>query len=125
MTAVYLAGRALQAGTWHRFVLAPVHDWDAAWHQATAGRVVTAFALTAPVVFDARQWRRASRAARGRVTAPGAFPLATGSGQIVMGATIRAVGHRWRPVTSVPYQVMGRHQVVIESSGRRAAARRT
>jgi hypothetical protein len=149
MTAVYLAGRALQAGTWRGFVLAPVHDWEAAWHQAAAGRA-TAFALTAPVavpagllagaglwawriyavenglsgktatapvVFDARQWRRASRAARGRVSAPGAFPLATGSGQIVMGATIRAVGHRWRPVTSVPYQVMGRHQVVIGSSG--------
>jgi hypothetical protein len=57
---------------------------------------------TAPVVFDARQWRRASRAARGRVTAPGTFPLATGRGRVVMGATIRAVGHRWRPVTAVP-----------------------
>jgi hypothetical protein len=34
----------------------------------------------------------------------------------VMGATIRAVGHRWRPVTAVPYQAMGRHQVVIGSS---------
>jgi hypothetical protein len=68
-------------------------------------------------VFDARQWRRASRAARARVTAPGAFPLATGSGRIVMGATIRTIGHRWRPVTSVPYHVMGRHQVVIGSSG--------
>jgi hypothetical protein len=34
-----------------------------------------------------------------------------------MGATIRAVGHRWRPVTAVPYQAMGRHQVIIGSSG--------
>ena len=58
---------------------------------------------TAPVGFDARQWRRAARAARGRVTAPGTFPLADRRGQIVMGATIRAVGHRWRPVTAVPY----------------------
>jgi hypothetical protein len=72
---------------------------------------------TAPVVFDARQWRRAARAARGRVNAPGTFPLTTRGGQIVMGATIRAVGHRWRPVTTVPYQAMGRHQVVIGSSG--------
>jgi hypothetical protein len=149
MLAVYLIGRALQAATWRAFVLAPVHDWEAAWHQAAAGRVVTAFALcapvavpaglfaaaglwawrtyaistglagqtaTAPVVFDARQWRRAARSARGRVAAPGTFPLTRG-GQIVMGATIRAVGHRWRPVTAVPYQVMGRHQVVIGATG--------
>ena len=49
---------------------------------------------TAPVVFDERQWRRAARAARGRVTAPGSFPLASRDGKVVMGATIRAVGHR-------------------------------
>jgi hypothetical protein len=147
MTGVYLAGRALQARTWPGLALAPVRDWQAAWHQVTAGRVVTAFALcapvaaglfaaaglwawrvhaienglagktaTAPVGFDARQWRRASRAARGRVTAPGTFPLATGSGQIVMGATIRAVGHRWRPVLVVPYTAMSRHQVILGSS---------
>jgi hypothetical protein len=117
MTAVYLAGRALQVRTAQALALAPVRDWQAAWHQVIAGRVVTAFALcapvavpaglvaaaglwawriyaienglagktaTAPVIFDARQWRRASRAARGRVAAPGSFPLATASGQIVM-----------------------------------------
>jgi hypothetical protein len=150
MTAVYLAGRALQARTWQALALAPVRDWQAAWHQVSAGRVVTAFALcapvaipaglfasaglwawriyaienglagktaTAPVGFDARQWRRASRAARGRVAAPGAFPLADGRGRVVMGATIRAVGHRWKPVTSVPYRAMGRHQVILGSSG--------
>jgi hypothetical protein len=150
MTAVYLTGCGLQAGTWQAFALAPVRNWQAAWHQAMAGHVVTAFALTAPVavpaglaaaaglwawrvytietglsgrtatapvVFDARQWRRASRAARGRVTAPGTFPLSTRGGRVVMGATIRAVGHRWRPVTAMPYTAMGRHQVVIGSSG--------
>jgi hypothetical protein len=150
MTAAYLTGRGLQAATWRTFALAPFRDWEAAWHQVSAGRAVAAFALTAsvavpagllvaswlwawriytvenglsgktataPVVFDARQWRRAARAARGRVTAPGTFPLATRSGQVVMGATIRAVGHRWRPVCAMPYQAMGRHQVVIGSSG--------
>jgi hypothetical protein len=35
----------------------------------------------------------------------------------VMGATIRAVGHRYRPVLAVPYQAMGRHQVIVGSSG--------
>jgi hypothetical protein len=107
MTGVYLAGRALQARTWPGLALAPVRDWQAAWHQVTAGRVVTAFALcapvavpaglfaaaglwawriyaienglagktaTAPVGFDARQWRRSSRAARGRVAAPAPSP---------------------------------------------------
>jgi hypothetical protein len=150
MTGVYLAASGLRSATWRAFVLAPVRDWQAAWHQAWAGHVVTAFVLTAPVavpaglaaaaglwawrvyaietglsgrtatapvVFDARQWRRASAAARGRVTAPGAFPLASPRGRVVMGATIRAVGHRWRPVTAVPYQAMGRHQVIIGSSG--------
>jgi hypothetical protein len=72
---------------------------------------------TAPVVFDARQWNRQARAARGRVTAPGTFPLTGRDGRIIMGATIRAVGHRWRPVTAIPYTAMGRHQVVIGSSG--------
>jgi hypothetical protein len=150
MTAVYLAGRALQVRTWPALALAPVHDWQAAWHQVTAGRVVTAFALcapvavpagllaaaglwawriyaienglagktaTAPIGFDARQWRRASRAARGRIAAPGTFPLADRRGRVVMGATIRAVGHRWQPVTAVPYHAMSRHQVIIGASG--------
>jgi hypothetical protein len=150
MTGVYLAGRALQVRTWPALALAPVHDWQAAWHQVSAGRVVTAFALcapvavpvglfaaawlwawriyaienglagktaTAPVGFDARQWRRASRAAQGRVAAPGTFPLADTRGRVVMGATIRAVGHRWRPVTVVPYTAMTRHQVIIGASG--------
>jgi hypothetical protein len=147
---VYLAGLGVRAGSWRGFVLAPARDWQAAWHLARAGRVLTAFVLTAPVavpaglavagwvwawriyaietglsgrlatapvVFDARQWTRQARTARARVTAPGTVPLTSGDGRIVMGATIRAVGHRWRPVMSVPYTAMGRHQVVIGSSG--------
>jgi hypothetical protein len=72
---------------------------------------------TAPVVFDARQWNRQARTARARITAPGTFPLTARDGRIVMGSTIRAVGHRWHPVTTVPYTAMARHQVVIGSSG--------
>jgi hypothetical protein len=72
---------------------------------------------TAPVVFDARQWRRQVRAARGRIAAPGTVPLIDSRSQVVMGATIRGVGHRWRPVMAVPFQAMGRHQVVIGASG--------
>jgi hypothetical protein len=150
MTAAYLTARALAARTWQGFAAAIGHDWQHAYRLAVSGRVVTAFALcaplaipaglviasglwawriytmdtglagrtaTAPVVFDERQWRRASRAARGRVTAPGAFPLASRDGKVVMGATIRAVGHRWRPALSLDYATMGRHQVIVGSSG--------
>ncbi|HEV2370982.1 MAG TPA: hypothetical protein VGS19_02335, partial [Streptosporangiaceae bacterium] len=72
---------------------------------------------TAPIVFDARQWQRAVRAARGRTAAPGTFPLADNRGRVVMGATIRAIGHRWQPVLAIPYTAMGVHQVVLGSSG--------
>ena len=113
MTGVYLAGRALQARTWRALALAPVHDWEHAWHLAQAGRVVAAFVLcapvgvpaalcaagtawawriyaidtglsgktaTAPVIFDARQWRRQARTARARITAPGPCRSPMGGG---------------------------------------------
>jgi len=72
---------------------------------------------TAPVVFDVRQWRRQVRAARGRIAALGTVPLVDSRSRVVMGATIRAVGHRWHPVMAVPYAAMGKHQVVIGASG--------
>jgi hypothetical protein len=150
MTGVYLAGRALQARTWRALALAPVHDWDRAWHLIQDGRVLAAFVLcapvgvpaalcaagtawawriyaidtgisgktaTAPVIFDARLWRRQARTARARITAPGSVPLTDRRGRIVMGATIRTVGHRWHPVLALPAGAMGRHQVVIGASG--------
>jgi hypothetical protein len=150
MTGVYLAGRAVQATTWQALALAPVRDYQAAWHAVAAGQVVTGFVLvapvavpaglaaasglwawriyaldtglsgktaSAPVVFDARQWRRQAHTARARITAPGSVPLVDRRGRVVMGATIRAVGHRWRPALAVPYRAMGRHQVVIGASG--------
>ena len=49
MTGVYLAGRALQARTWRALALAPVHDWERAWHPTQDGRLVAAFVLCAPV----------------------------------------------------------------------------
>jgi hypothetical protein len=112
MTAVYLAGRAVQVRTWQALALAPVHDLARAWHDADAGRVVTAFVLvapmiipaglaisgclwawriyaldtglsgktaTAPVVFDARQWRRQARTARAPSPPPAACHWPTGT----------------------------------------------
>ena len=72
---------------------------------------------TAPVIFDERQWRRQARAAAGRIAAPGTVPLTDARSRIVMGATIRAIGHQWRPVLALPWQVMARHQVIIGASG--------
>jgi hypothetical protein len=72
---------------------------------------------TAPVVFDDRQWRRQAKAAQARSKAPGLVPLTDPKGRIVAGGTIRTVGHAWRPVLAIPYQAMGRHQVIVGSSG--------
>jgi hypothetical protein len=72
---------------------------------------------SAPVWFDERQWRHQVRSARGRAAAPGAVPLLTGRGLVAVGATIRAIGHRWRPVLAVPARSFGRHSVIIGSSG--------
>ena len=74
-------------------------------------------AATAPVVFDENQWRRQARAAQGRCAAPGAVPLTDRHDRIVMGATIRTIGRRWRPVLALSHEVMGRHQVIIGASG--------
>jgi hypothetical protein len=72
---------------------------------------------SAPVWFDERQWRHQVRSARGRAAAPGAVPLLTGRGLVTVGATIRAIGHRWRPVLAVPARSFSRHSVIIGSSG--------
>jgi hypothetical protein len=53
MTAIYLAGRAVQARTRQALALAPARDWAAAWHAASAGRVVGAFVQVAPLVIPA------------------------------------------------------------------------
>jgi hypothetical protein len=96
-------------------LLAASHVW--AWRIYSIETGLAGQTASAPVVFDARQWRRQVRAARGRIAAPGAVPLIDARGQIVIGATIRAVGHRWRPVLAISYQAMSRHQVIIGSSG--------
>src|SRR3984885_13798726 len=67
---------------------------------------------TAPVGFDARQWRRAARAARGRVAAPGTFPLADRRGRIVMGGTISRAGHRLRRWCASRYVAIWRLHVI-------------
>jgi len=72
---------------------------------------------SAPVTFDARQWRRQVRAAQGRIAAPGFVPLLARGGRIPVGGTIRAVACRWRPVFTLPAAACGRHMVIIGATG--------
>ncbi len=73
---------------------------------------------TAPVVFDERQWRRQAKAARARSKAPGLSPLTDRQGPDRRRArTIRSVGHAGSPVLAIPWTAMGRHQVIVGSSG--------
>jgi len=72
---------------------------------------------SAPITFDARQWRRRVRAAKGRTAAPGAVPLLSRGGRIPVGGTIRAIGHRWHPVFAVPDTACARHMVVVGATG--------
>jgi hypothetical protein len=75
------------------------------------------YSPAAPVAFDLRQWRRQVRTARARISAPGAVPLLARNGDVVAGATIRAVRHPARPLTAIPYSRLRSHQVVIGSTG--------
>ena len=72
---------------------------------------------SAPIIFDARQWNRQARTALGLTKAPGAVPLLARRGQIPVGGTIRAIGHKWRPVFALPAASCARHMVIIGATG--------
>ncbi len=88
-----------------------------AWRIYAVTTGLAGHTASAPVWFDERQWRHQVRSARGRAAAPGTVPLLTGRGLVAVGATIRAVGHRWRPVLAIPAGSLIRHSVIIGSSG--------
>jgi hypothetical protein len=88
-----------------------------AWRTAAVAAGTAGRHAFAPAVFDARQWRRQARAARGRLAAPGAVPLVAGNGRVPAGAVIRAVGRRWTPVLAVPAAWFARHMVIVGASG--------
>ncbi|HYZ56004.1 MAG TPA: hypothetical protein VE733_21240 [Streptosporangiaceae bacterium] len=69
------------------------------------------------ISFDRRQWRRQVRSARARIAAPGSVPLTYRNGDVVIGATIRAVRHPAKPVVALPYARLRSHQVVIGTTG--------
>ncbi len=72
---------------------------------------------SAPITFDARQWKRQVRTARGLTEAPGAVPLLARGGRIPVGGTIRAIGHRWQPVFTIPASACTRHMVIVGATG--------
>jgi len=88
-----------------------------AWriYAITAG--LAGIMASAPIAFDARQWKRQVRTAKGLTDAPGAVPLLARGGRIGVGGTIRAVGHRWRPVFTLPAAACARHMVVVGATG--------
>ena len=72
---------------------------------------------SAPIIFDARQWNRQARTALGLTKAPGAVPLLARGGLIPVGGTIRAIGHKWRPVLALPASSCARHMVIVGATG--------
>jgi hypothetical protein len=98
--ATLLAGLALAAGVW-------------AWRNYAITTGLGGFTASAPVTFDRRQWKRQVRSAKGLTEAPGAVPLLARGGKIPVGGTIRAIGHRWHPVFTLPAQALARHMVIV------------
>jgi hypothetical protein len=98
------AGLGLAAALW---------AWrNYAIHAGIGGRMASA-----PIAFDARQWRRQVAAAKGRAAAPGSVPLLTRKATIPIGGTIRAIARPWHPVFSVPAAACGRHMVIVGATG--------
>jgi hypothetical protein len=98
------AGLILAAGLW-------------SWRNYTLAAGIGGRMASAPVTFDARQWRRQVSAAKGRTKAPGSVPLLTRRGAIPVGGTIRAVACPWKPVFALPAADCARHMVIVGATG--------
>ena len=96
-------------------LLAGAAAWSylSGWVRSGAGGLSPASSAS----FDQRQWRHQVRSARARIAAPGAAPLTMRGDLLVVGAAIRAVGHRGGPLATVSYQRMRSHQVVVGTTG--------
>jgi hypothetical protein len=109
-TFVLLAPVTVPAG----FALAGL-AW--AWRNYAITTGLGGITASAPIRFDARQWRRQVRTAKGLTEAPGAVPLLARGGKIPVGGTIRAIGHRWDPVFVLPAAALTRHMVIVGATG--------
>jgi len=88
-----------------------------AWRNYAITAGLGGITASAPVTFDDRQWRRQVRTAKALTDAPGAVPLLARAGKIPVGGTIRAVGHHWDPVFTLPSAACGRHMVIVGATG--------
>jgi hypothetical protein len=88
-----------------------------AWRNYAITAGIGGWMASAPITFDMRQWKRQVRTAKGLTRAPGAVPLIAGKGKIPVGGTIRAIGHRWRPVFTLPATACARHMVIVGATG--------
>jgi len=88
-----------------------------AWRNYAVSAGIGGWLASAPITFDARQWKRQVRTARGQTAAPGSVPLLAKGGRIPVGGTIRTVGHRWHPVFAVPHAACARHMVIVGATG--------
>jgi hypothetical protein len=98
------AGLALAAGLW-------------AWRNYAITTGLAGITASAPITFDNRQWRHQVRTAKGLTEAPGAVPLLARGGKIPVGGTIRAIGHHWDPVFTLPSTACARHMVIVGATG--------
>jgi len=98
------AGLALAAGSW-------------AWRKYAITAGLGGRTASAPITFDNRQWKRQVRTAKGLNDAPGAVPLVGRGGTIPVGGTIRAIGHHWDPVFTLPATACTRHMVIVGATG--------
>ena len=97
-------GLGLAAGLW-------------AWRNYAITTGLAGITASAPITFDRRQWKRQVRTAKGLTDAPGAVPLLARGGKIPVGGTIRAIGHRWHPVFTLPATALARHMVIVGATG--------
>ena len=88
-----------------------------AWRIYALTTGIGGWTASAPITFDARQWKRQVRTAKGRTAAPGSVPLLARGERIGIGGTIRAVGHRWHPVFTLAPAACARHMVVVGATG--------
>ncbi|HTX26250.1 MAG TPA: hypothetical protein VME19_04425 [Streptosporangiaceae bacterium] len=102
--AVVPAGLALAALVWK-------------WRNYALTTGLAGITASAPITFDRRQWKRQVRTAKALTEAPGAVPLLGRGGKIPVGGTIRAVGHRWHPVFTLPAAACARHMVIVGATG--------
>jgi hypothetical protein len=88
-----------------------------AWRNYAITAGIGGIMASAPITFDARQWRRHVATARGLTRAPCAVPLLARGNKIPVGGTIRAIGHPWHPVFTLEPGALARHMVIVGSTG--------